>query len=380
MSRRIAVVGLVVLVALAGCGGPFGDADTPTPTETEATTTVTETPDATTETTQTTTVSGDTPAGVDDDGSLSDPGALIDAHTRALEETGYETSADVRVEPQDGGQAQVIQYRALVEQGSTPFWVEVNTTVGGELASHQTIWGNDSVRYRRVRQPTGAGNVSTQYDRQSQGPPSIDPGIRAYEQVLTAGEFRVAGESSEGTRLVADGPRDDALGGSVEVERYSGELVVDDRNRIRRAEIEMVYVDARGQELVATIEYRIDSQEGVQVPEPAWIGTASQETRDIAIDASPVDDTHIAITNVGTEPIPADARFAVASSAGAVLLELEEPIAPGETVYVFNPEEGETQIGREEPTGDLSQFEGTYRVVLQDADGNRIATVDVEFG
>jgi len=188
MSRRLAVLGLVVLVALSGCAGPFGDADTPTPTETDstgATTTSAETAAATTETTETDdTVSGDVPAGVDDDGTLSDPGALIDAHTRALEETGYETSTNVRVEPQSGGETQVIEYRALVEQGSTPFWIEVNTSVGGELASHQTIWGNDSVRYRRVRQPTGTGNVSAQYDRQSQGSPSIDPGIRAYEQVL----------------------------------------------------------------------------------------------------------------------------------------------------------------------------------------------------
>jgi hypothetical protein len=383
MSRRLAVLGLVVLVTLSGCAGPFGDADTPTPTETDstgATTTSAETAAATTETTETDdTVSGDVPAGVDDDGTLSDPGALIDAHTRALEETGYETSTNVRVEPQSGGETQVIEYRALVEQGSTPFWIEVNTSVGGELASHQTIWGNDSVRYRRVRQPTGTGNVSAQYDRQSQGSPSIDPGIRAYEQVLAAGDFRMAGESEEGTRLVAEQPREDAISGDLEIESYSGDLVVDDQNRIRRAEIEMSYVDARGQERVATIQYRIDRQDGVTAPEPAWIETASAQTRDVAIDARAVDDTHIAITNVGSDPISADARFAVAASSGAAVLELDESIAPGETVYIYNPEGGKTQIGREEPTGDLSEFTGTYRVVLQDPDGNRIATVDVEF-
>lgn len=385
MRRRIAVLGLVVLIALSGCSGLFGDADTPTPTETastEATTTVTETAATTTETAETTTaVSGDLPAGVGDDGSLSDPGALIDAHTGALEETGYETSAEVRVEPQNGGQAQVIAYQARVGQGSTPFWIEINTSAGGELASHQTIWGNDSVRYRRLRQPTRAGNFSSQYDRQSQGPPSMDPGVRAYEQVLGAGDFQVAGESSEGTRLVADGPRDDAFADiDLEVDSYSGELVVDDQNRIRRAEIEMAYVDPRGQELVATIEYRIVSQGGIDVPEPAWIETASQETLDVAIDARAVDDTHIAVTNVGSEPIPSDARFAVVSSDGAAVLEFNESIAPGETVYIFNPEEGKTQVGREEPTGDLGEFDGAYRIVLQSADGDRLALVDVEFG
>lgn len=365
MDRRFAVLGLVVLVGLSGCSAPIGD---PSPTETSPTSA---TPTA---------GDGDRLPGVEADGSLSDPEALIVAHSRALAETGYETSTTVRVKSQaPGGETDVTEYTAVVDRGSAPFRVEINTSVGDRLTSRQIIWGNESVRYRRLGLPSSGGNASVEYDRRSGGPPSIDPGIRAYEDILAAGDFRVVGESEEGIRLVADGLNPDAFAlNPIQAHSYSGELVADDRGRIRRAEIRMEYTDARGQAAVMTIEYSIDREGGVNPPTPTWIGTASRQTRDIAIAVRAVDDDRIVITNTGSEPIPADARFVVVSRGRSAVLDLEAEVAPGETVYVFDPVGAGIQLGREVPD-DVTEIRGAFRIILRGSNDEEIAAVDIEF-
>jgi hypothetical protein len=368
MNQRLLVLGLVVLVGLAGCSSLFGD-DAGTGAETES-------PDATA-----TDRYVNPPPGVTADGTLRDPEALIEAHTEVLERTGYATSTTVRVEPRaPGGDSEVTEYRALVERGRTPFWIEINTSIGGRLTSHQTVWGNDSVRYRRVGLPGIEGDSASDYDRESRGPPSVDPGIRALDEFLVAGEFRVVEDSGERIRLVADELRGGRFGGTgVDAHSYSGELVVDDRNRIRRVDIRMGYTTARGQSQVATVEYGIDREGGVDTPTPDWIGTAIREARDVAIDVGTVGDDGIVITSVGSEPIPVDARFVVATGGRVVTLGVEEAIPPGETVYVFDPVGGGVQLSRDEPGVDRTGFRGTYRVILRGPDDEELATVDVEF-
>lgn len=381
MNRRIAVIAVVALVALSGCSGLFDGGMTPDDPQTTVSTTTSPS------TTATTGSQKDTfPPGIDGDGRVTDFGALVDAHSQALAESGYATSTRIVTRNREReGARQTLQYAATVESGGAPYLIEVNTSIGGEPRRNQTIWGNDSVRYQRLEEYNASGENPVGYDRQSRGVPRADPGIQAFQQVLIAGDFRVTDVSGSGAdrriTLVADAPREDALAGTgTNVSDYQGELVVDGEGRIRQATIEMRYTDARGNKLVSEIAYEIDREGGVSVSTPAWIQEAAAATVDVTLEASDVDGEYIAVTNTGSQSIPADHRLAIASESGATVLELDAPVAPGETVYVYQSTDDGLTLSREEPSGDVDPLSGAFRLVVVSEDGDQIADVVVEVG
>jgi len=276
----------------------------------------------------------------------------------------------------------VLRYDVSVADGGAPFRVRLNRSVQNTTTGLQTIWGNESVRFVRVRQADGSGGFDTTYQRQPRGPPEIDPGIVAFQRLIAAGDYRVEAIDGEGGNrrivLVATEPAPDAFADApTNVTGYEGELVVDDRGRIRQARVEMEYVNARGAQLVSTVTYGIDRQGGVSVARPSWIDEVLAETGDFDIEARSVDGSYVEVTNTGSEPIGRNYTIAVATNSGAGVLEPNESIAPGESFYIYQPRNGTVRIGHEEPT-DAVPLDAEFRIAVLTPDGERVADVVVE--
>lgn len=370
MNRRIAALALVALVALSGCAG-FLNGSGPT--------TTTDGPGTNTTTTQ----ARDFPPGIAD-GELTNTTALVRHHTDVLAEDGFVSSTNVvtRTPDDPAAPSTVIDYRATAESGGFPYHVDVNTTRGGEFVQERLIWGNESLRLERARGRTRSGNLSTGYSRKSGQELAVDPGIKAFLQVLEAGDFRVESDEGEGAdrriTLVATGAEDEGLAAAgANVTDYSGELVVDGEGRIRRVDVTVHYVDRNDRSLVSEVSYRYLESADPTVSRPSWIQAALNGTSDVTITATAVDDTYIRIQNTGSEPITEEYRVVVATNQGAGVVDLNQSIAPGESMYLYQPKGGSPQLGYEEPTGELTPIKGEFRIALLDEDNDTVTDVVV---
>lgn len=282
-GRLVCALGLVLLVVLAGCTTPFSSDETPT---VETTTAPTERSPA--EPTVTTTDRNESdgpstsapsetklPPGVTVDG-LDNASALLGAHTRVLEETGFVAVGE--------GNAVISRNSLLVEvettqrnlaaAGGVPYRVN-QSTVAGPIQREVQAWSNGSEESVRTS-VAGETNYTTAEPRSMErlaGRERLDPYLRG-------GDF-----STNGTENVSEGVRVVLVATEVanatqlqrslppraeEVTSYEARIAVDTEGRIHSLEATVGYV-IDGQEATHELDYTLEHVGEVDITRPDWV-------------------------------------------------------------------------------------------------------------
>lgn len=246
MRGAPAVVGLCLLLALAGCSALPGF-----PTDQDS-----------------------QPPGVDD-GELVDADALLDAHAETLTESGYSHDLVVNqtVETDDGTRERTTRQRTSVAAGAGQYLQQVLLS-GGQLRI--ISWGNGTVEYVRV---DSGGN--TNYQRGNPTDARNLTAVTALAPFLTAPFEVVDTDEVDGRTVYAlrSTGRPDHEGAfpdnATDVAAFDARLIVDEAGRIHR--------------LNATADYRLDGEPGSYaftfeltatadpgVSRPAWVDEIAQ--------------------------------------------------------------------------------------------------------
>ncbi|MFB6117086.1 hypothetical protein [Halosegnis sp.] len=231
--QRPATAALCLLVVLAGCS--FGGTPTGTPTATGPSV-----PEGLTAETAPPGVSAET-------GELTNPEALLAAHQRALNATGFIIEVRSNATLLRNGQPRQVRRQQVVR--ASPGAARYNTTVVNP-GSRFDVWGNRSVQAVRVQ--TGDGVRYQTGEPRSVRRLSGRPLLATY---LSSGGWRVTAveERDGGTFLTLRSSTvptaDGALPSDAEnVSSYAAVIVVDTEGRVRYFE--------------ATADYTIDGNEG----------------------------------------------------------------------------------------------------------------------
>ncbi|MFC6976772.1 hypothetical protein ACFQL1_22055 [Halomicroarcula sp. GCM10025709] len=252
---------LLALVVLAGCNG-FGGAPAPeTPSATDAS------------------VSG--PAAVPgiSDGRLTDPAALLAAHSDAMLAAGFENDYRANRSLVRDGQVVTIvgRQRTLVESNKTEYRYRVTSGAGAPSSRFDT-WGN---RSRQVVRGQVGDTV-----RYSTGPPASAAdltGTGALRSHLTASTFEVVdSQTSDGRYLVtlaATSTNASAVlpENGTDLRNYEARLVVDASGRVLQFEASGTYTVSSGatsEPGVVDVSYEVLSLGGRDIERPAWADTA----------------------------------------------------------------------------------------------------------
>ncbi|MFC7177111.1 DUF7537 family lipoprotein [Halosegnis marinus] len=251
---RRPVLALCLLVLLAGCSlGGTDPTATPTPTD-----------ELTPE---------NAPPGVTaDDGTLTDPDALLAAHTARLNESGFVTEVRVNATLVRNGEPTAVPRRQVVRAEAG--LVEYNNTVLNP-GSRFDVWGNTTVQ--AVRLEAGGG---VRYGSGEPQDAATLSGENLVSRYLSAGEWTVTNTTVEnGTTLhtlrSTGLPADPAAvpENATDVREYGAVVIVDDEGRIR-------YFEARGDYTVDGYEgsflvrQRLVSTDAPAVERPAWVAEA----------------------------------------------------------------------------------------------------------
>lgn len=309
------------------------------------------------------------PPGVSEDG-VENLTALRRAHAAALNGTGFASELVVQnaLADSETDLSATQRLEAAVGEGGAPYRYYRNNSGGLSEDFEKTTWGNGSVDVSRRTTYPAYGDAETTYDatRDTTGA-TAGPGttLSAY---LRFGEFDVAANGDR-YRLTATGPNESL---DVNVTRFGGTVLVDSRGRIHSATLDLAFTTDRGT-FEAHVEYDL-STEPADVAKPDWVPAALDEASAIAVEAT-VEGDAVAVTNTGREPIPAGATLSLSEQTddgwAGRFTTLDEPIAPGETVYVWN-EGGETQVSRSPPS-DADLGAGPFKVQVV-VDGEEVAT------
>jgi hypothetical protein len=316
MRLRI-VLGLAVLVILAGCqGAPDpGTGATPSPAG--------ESPDATTGAVDTVTGTPNTSTFSYPPGATAeelDPTVLPDQHSRALVEsqlytvTHFRTIGNrtirTRMHVDQGGQRMVGRQRVVGSDGA----VEDGSRNSGDLyATAETIY-----QRQRGHQLTN-GSALVNYDRRAQNWSTRALTARStLEGVLDAYRFQAVGVTGQnGTpsvRYRAESPRGETGSGSALAANASVRLTVDDRGIVRSLRVR--------RDEGATVGFRITNVSTAVVTTPEWVadvpGGRSLETPNATLSATSrtielqtanatLETTAVSISHDGGDPIEAAA-------------------------------------------------------------------------
>lgn len=238
MRRASAVVGLCLLLALAGCSYLPGFAEEQAP-------------------------------GVEDD-ELVDGEALLDAHASTLTESGYshDLSVNQTVESEDGTRESNRRQRTSVAAGGSQY-VKQELLFGGQVRT--IYWGNDSVEYIRVD-----SGGSTNYQRGQPDNATTLTGVKIIEPFLSAPYEVVDTEEVEGRTVYAleSTGRPDHEGAfpdnTTAVESFDARLVVDEDGRIHRLRATADYeIDGEGGSYEFVFELTAEEDPGVERPD--WV-------------------------------------------------------------------------------------------------------------
>ena len=191
-------------------------------------------------------------------------------------------------------------------------------------------------------------------------------------------------ESPVGRREVADvaGLAARGRGQSLRASAFSGRgrrpgylaVVVDGDGVIRSADIAMTAGTTRDGGNY-TVDFDRSAVGGdVTVTRPSWYDTALESTVDVGVEASAVDGTAIEVTNTGSDPIASGRTMSLVRDGvvTAGYVQLEQSLAPGETVYLYKTDaDGRFRVS-ETPPSDAVTLDGTYRLELR-ADNSLVA-------
>jgi len=296
MTAARLALGLVALLVFAGCAGPLGGdptrAGSPTPSPTpsaRADATPTPTPSPTPTPTPSPTVTErppepatPTPAdpevyppGVSPSG-VSNATAVVDAHQRALNRTGYVAVGQGETAVLRNGflVGVTTEARTVVAAGSTRYY-EVRHISAGPVSRRAQRYSNGSVE--RLRR-TENGQVTLQ--RQPPRPPSVLASVELLEPLLAGGDFNVTAVRADAnpTAVVLRANRTDdvsALMASLpekteRVRSYEATTVVDSTGRVRSLNATAEFVIA-GRNRTHRVQYAVESLGVWNVSTPDWV-------------------------------------------------------------------------------------------------------------
>jgi hypothetical protein len=261
MSRRpLAVVLLVAMIALAGCGGFFGGDDGTMPGPNDET-------------------AGEAayPPGVSSSG-LDNATALSAAHNDSLAGESYElTVGQEATYSRDGRNATAGSQRIVSMAGNGTFLLEA--TNRGSVARNETVWAEGQTAYVRAERD---GEV--QYDRRDAT--QIRPQLSAHGLLgdyLAAGEFEVDSVDQRDGRTFVTLRADEFTGGAVgdnfeNVTAYEATAVVDETGRIHRL---TVHIEGTREETDVTFDLQVELDENasVDVSRPGWVDEARERNQ-----------------------------------------------------------------------------------------------------
>lgn len=238
MRRASAVVGLCLLLALAGCSSLPGFSDEQAP-------------------------------GVEDD-ELVDAEALLDAHASELTESGYshDLSVNQTVESENGTSNNSRRQRTSVAAGASQY-VRQELLFGGQ--GRIIAWANESAEYIRV----DSGGTTQYYAGQPDNATTLT-GVKTMEPFLTA-PFEVVDEEEVDGRTVyalESTGRPDHEGAfpsnTTSVDSFHARLVVDEDGRIHRLRATADYeIDGEAGSYEFAFELTADEDPGVE--RPGWV-------------------------------------------------------------------------------------------------------------
>lgn len=296
VMRPTLLVALVAAVVFAGCSGVTGP-ETESPTAENVT--VNErsespsdsaTPSATASATPSATASPTTnggqaslPPGVTQSG-VADASALVEAHTAALERTGFIVTSR--------GQATIVRQGTLVEAKTQErAAVEANRTAyratrrdeASFYSREEEAWydadAGSQAQSRHVKTPG-------ETERRTRDPHPIGAltGKAVLENHLRGGDFTVSNTETVngGTRvtLVANSVENETAvltalpDAAQEVTAYEGRAVVDEQGRVHSFTATVEYV-IRGERRTYEVDYQIQQIGDVTVQRPPWVNDSS---------------------------------------------------------------------------------------------------------
>jgi hypothetical protein len=243
MRGSAAVVGLCLLLALAGCSSLPGFSE------------------------------GAQAPGVED-GELEDAQALLDAHESALNESGY--SHDLTINQTAAGENGTVEnnrrQRTSVAAGASQYVRQVVYSGQGRIVA----WGNRSVEYVRIE----AGG-STRYQQGRPANATAMTGVNTLEPFLTAPFEVVDTEETDGrTRYTLESTGQPDHEGAfpsntTSVRSFDARLVVDGDGRIHRMHVTAEY-EVDGQAGSYEFTYELTSTEDPGVERPGWVDEIAQ--------------------------------------------------------------------------------------------------------
>lgn len=239
MRQGTAIVTLCLLLALAGCSAFSGTA-------------------------------ADEKPGIED-GELVDAGALLDAHTETLTESGYSHELSVNQTRVDNGDTveTTRRQRTRVAAGGSEYTYQLINS--GEANSWFWVWGNETTQYQRIE----AGGNPQFHQSKPAGNAELS-GARTLEAHLSAPYEVVDTEEREETTLVtleatAIPESAQAFPSNAEsIRAYDARLVVDEEGRIRKLSVDATY-DIDGETAEYDLEYELTALDDPGVERPSWV-------------------------------------------------------------------------------------------------------------
>lgn len=252
MRRPLATLALAALLVLAGCNFGPGGSGTSEPTATLS--------------------DGETPPGVEN-GTLTEPDALLANHTRLLVESGFETDVQTNATVKQLGRVQQVarRHQTIVEPGRSAYVYRVTNP-----ESRIDVWGNESVVVSRAR----SGN-ETNYQRSDQpADTAVLSGQALLSRFLADGEYRVAAvDRRDGatytTLETSTRPSDPGIfpQNASDVRDYTATLVVDGEGRVHSFVATATYT-LDGEQGSYRVEYTLVRTDRPTVERPDWVEPA----------------------------------------------------------------------------------------------------------
>ncbi|WP_415379227.1 hypothetical protein [Halosimplex sp. TS25] len=291
-------------------GGPTttGPAATAEPTTPEPTPTETPMPTLTPEALATPSDGESLPPGVGANGRVNET-ALLVAHLEAINSSGWRldhrNGNDTRVTYRVGGTS----YERTAE-GVT--WYRDGTTV-----TNRTFFGSSYEMTATHNTTTGlsdpAGTV-----------------VFALAVRLSTGNYEWTGTTDVDGRTLHELRMTGTSGGGSTLDHYTGRMLVDDSGRIHRLHGEV------GENESVADAYEYDYEWGVEtVPRPPWFDGVPRGV----VEKTP-GGTALNVTMTGGPAVPAGAEFEFSHNGTAETVTLDDPLEPGESLYVGLREEG----------------------------------------
>jgi hypothetical protein len=373
--RRTPALLVVALLLLAGCvGSPLGpnaDADTTTP-DAPATTnsTATATNGTATSANSTATTASTFVAGLSA-GDRVPTDRVLATHRRIAVETGVVYRQNVTGQSAEDETPPVSMNRlGRVASDGPVVRQQYESTGGASPDSRSELWRNATVSLQRF----GDGRFSV---REANDTVPVAGTIGAeVAGFLRRGTFVVNRTTDDRVVLSATGTVDTesaGTGNEPRLSEYRGTVVLDRRGLVRSVDLRfsLTRSDTETSWRARHETTRIGS---VTVERPSWWRTALDSLGTFSVTSG---ENYVRLTNDGDETYQSGTTVRLSESAsGGTLATLDEPLAPGESVYLVQ-QGGVTVASRERPPDDRASLSGTYYVVVLDSEYREVFRTDV---